>query len=118
MENFMSYYKDTTTGDVYAYDDQQIEDGWVKEGLVPMTPEEVEVHKNPKLTLEQASSLERQWRDSELAKADIEINKATDSANYPLEKSWRNYRIELRDWPENPDFPSKLYRPTREVVEV
>ena len=112
----MNYYKDSITGEVYAYDDEQVEEGWVKEGLVFMTPEEVEEHKNPKLTLEQASILERHWRDSELAKADIEINTAVDSDNYFLEKSWRNYRIVLRDWPENPDFPSKLYRPTREVV--
>lgn len=64
MENFMSYYKDTTTGDVYAYDDQQIEDGWVKEGLVPMTPEEVEAHKNPPKTDEQ---LREEWKASRAA---------------------------------------------------
>ena len=43
----MNYYKDTTTGTVYAYDDEQVADGIVKEGLVPMTPEEVEAHLNP-----------------------------------------------------------------------
>ena len=107
----MNYYKDTTTGEVYAYDDQQVEGGFVKKGLVAMIPAEVEEHKNPKLTLEQASTLERHWRNNELAKADIEINKAVDSANYSLEKSWRNYRQALRDWPEHPDFPDATKRP-------
>lgn len=43
----MFYYKDTDNGDVYAYDAKQVATGWVKEGLVPMTPEEVEEHLNP-----------------------------------------------------------------------
>ncbi len=42
----MNYYKDTVTNEVYAYDDQQVADGIVKEGLVLMTPEEVEAHLN------------------------------------------------------------------------
>lgn len=42
----MNYYKDEN-GNVFAYDDEQVAEGWVKEGLVPMTPEEVEAHLNP-----------------------------------------------------------------------
>lgn len=36
----MNYYLETDTNQVYAYDDQQVEEGWVKEGLVPITEEE------------------------------------------------------------------------------
>ena len=43
----MNYYRDTVTNEVYAYDDQQAYEGIVKEGLIPMTPEEVEAHLNP-----------------------------------------------------------------------
>lgn len=113
----MNYYKDAVTNEVYAYDDQQVSGGIIKDGLVLMTPEEVEAHKNPNLTLEQASILERQWRNTELANADIEINKAVDSANYAVEKSWRNYRLALRDWPENPDFPDATKRPARPTTQ-
>lgn len=42
----MNYYKNEE-GVVYAYDDQQVEDGHVQEGLVPMTDEEIEAHINP-----------------------------------------------------------------------
>lgn len=42
----MKYYKNTQ-GDVYAYDQEQIDGGWVKEGLVQMTDEEVSAHLNP-----------------------------------------------------------------------
>lgn len=43
----MKYYKHAKTGEVYAYDQQQIDGGWVKEGLVPMTDDEVHAHLNP-----------------------------------------------------------------------
>lgn len=76
MENFMNYYKDTIIGEVYAYDDEQVEGGFVREGLVAMIPAEVEEHKNPKI---------RRWNkhlplngtggDNELNRADIQLNK-------------------------------------------
>jgi hypothetical protein len=43
----MIYYKDPVNGDVYAYDQQQVDEGWVKEGLVLMTEQEVYDHLNP-----------------------------------------------------------------------
>ena len=44
----MNYYKDTA-GNVYAYNDIQTP----KDGLIEMTPEEVEAHLNPAPTPEQ-----------------------------------------------------------------
>ena len=49
----MKYFKDKKTGEVYAYDQEQIDGGWVKEGLVPMNETEVEAHLNPPPTPEQ-----------------------------------------------------------------
>lgn len=43
----MSYFKDENTNEVYAYDQDQIDGGWVKEGLVAMTEEEIQAHLNP-----------------------------------------------------------------------
>ena len=43
----MTYYRDPENGDVYAYDAEQVSEGYVKEGLVLMTPEEVYAHLNP-----------------------------------------------------------------------
>lgn len=47
----MNYYKDVS-GNVYAYDDEQVEQG-LQGSLQEMTEEEVEAHKNPPLTQEQ-----------------------------------------------------------------
>lgn len=43
----MKYFKDENTDEVYAYDQEQIDGGWVKEGLVQMTDEEVSAHVAP-----------------------------------------------------------------------
>ena len=43
----MKYFKDEKTNEVYAYDQEQIDGGWVKEGLMPMTDDEVHAHLNP-----------------------------------------------------------------------
>lgn len=43
----MKYFKDKNTNEVYAYSQEQIDGGWVKEGLVAMTDEEVAAHVAP-----------------------------------------------------------------------
>lgn len=54
---------------------------------------------------------ERAWRDKELQRADIELNKVQDGmAGLPV-SSWRKYRIVLRTWPEHEKFPDAQYRP-------
>lgn len=57
------------------------------------------------------------WRDRELTLADFEINKILDEdfVDSDRERSWRNYRKELRNWPDNPDFPDELKRPKQPV---
>ncbi|MNQ99060.1 hypothetical protein D3C85_1147820 [compost metagenome] len=56
------------------------------------------------------ASPEREWRNSELFLADIEIYKIQDGANGSV-AAWRAYRKLLRDWPQHPDFPNKISRP-------
>jgi len=52
---------------------------------------------------------ERSWRDAELAKADIEIYKLEDVSSPAT--AYRAYRVALRDYPQQPDFPNGT-RPT------
>ena len=60
-----------------------------------------------------AIQVERQWRNEELATADIEVYKAEDTAGVFDATEWRSYRIELRSWPDSPDFPDSSKRPAR-----
>ena len=60
-------------------------------------------------TLEQIEKAERAWRNSELRRADIEIFKINDVGGD--ESAWRTYRIALRDWPSDVNFPDSTNRP-------
>lgn len=59
------------------------------------------------------NKLEIIWRNSELVKADIELNKVQDSDPKAVGtvSQWREYRKALRGWPENSNFPNKEFRP-------
>jgi hypothetical protein len=52
----------------------------------------------------EAESEARGWRDGELAKADIEINKLDDEDGNSSD--YRAYRIVLREWPDTAQFPN------------
>ena len=60
---------------------------------------------------EDAIDAERSWRNSELARADIELNKVQDGGGTGTVGDWRDYRNELRDWPEHANFPDSTKRP-------
>lgn len=72
---------------------------WVDDGPKPMTPEV-------------AVQVEKFWRNAELLRADIELNKVQDGVGVGTVAAWRTYRCELRDWPSNEKFPDSKYRPT------
>lgn len=56
--------------------------------------------------------LAREWRNAELARADIELYKAQDGdKTVGTIKSWRDYRVALRAWPQTEGFPSMDTRP-------
>jgi hypothetical protein len=52
----------------------------------------------------EAENEARGWRNGELAKADIEINKLDDEGGNSSD--YRAYRIALRGWPATAQFPS------------
>lgn len=54
---------------------------------------------------ESCSTIERYWRNNELNRADVEIEKSLDAGNATLAQSFRTYRVELRAYPEGLDFP-------------
>lgn len=57
---------------------------------------------------------ERNWRNTELLRADIELNKVQDGdpKSVGAVGDWRTYRKALRALPEHPLFPSIEARPT------
>lgn len=55
MEKSMNYYKDST-GNVYAYDDEQVDQGYAM-GKTSLTTDEVDSHLNPQPTPEQLQEL-------------------------------------------------------------
>ena len=54
---------------------------------------------------------ERLWRNLELSRADIELNKVQDGMGSGTVTAWREYRCALRNWPASPDFPDSTKRP-------
>lgn len=60
---------------------------------------------------------ERVWRDVELSRADIILNKIQDGmTGYGTVGQWRAYRVELRNWPANDNFPNNELRPAAPSV--
>lgn len=104
----MNYYK-TPTGEVYAYDDEQVAMGYPLDPMLPMTGDEVKAHLNIEPDYEGES---RAWRDAELVRADIQLNKLQDGGRVQgTVGEWRKYRQALRDWPDAEAFPSSDGRP-------
>lgn len=54
---------------------------------------------------------ERVWRNLELQRADIELNKVQDGEGVGSVQSWRDYRKQLRAWPQDKNFPLSSARP-------
>ena len=109
----MKYFKDITTGEVYAYDQEQIDGGWVKEGLVAMTEEEVSAHLAPKPpTAEQVRAV----RDAKIEAVRWRIERAKDEAalGIPLTESLEpllQHVQALRDVPAQAGFPESIEWP-------
>ncbi len=109
----MKYFKDENTGEVYAYDQEQIDGGWVKEGLVAMTDEEVSAHLAPKPpTADQV----RAERDAKIEAVRWRIERAKDETalgvplTEPLEPLLQ-YVQALRDVPAQTGFPENIEWP-------
>lgn len=82
-------------------------------GSKGMNPTWVDIETLPS-SLDQLIQIEKSWRNRELVKSDIEINKLQDADKNSISSIgiWRTYRKQLRAWPEHKNFPDKLFRPT------
>lgn len=107
----MKYFKDKNKN-VYAYETREDYLNFGSSSFVEMSTEEVSQHITKSKELEEETK-ERVWRNIEINRADIELNKVQDSD--PKAKGavsqWREYRKALRAWPEHADFPNKEKRP-------
>jgi len=111
----VKYYKHPKTNEVFAYESEQERDQWGSPSLIQMTREEVARHLSKGVSGDHPDPgvSERVWRDAELARADVELFKVQDSDPKAVGSvaDWRQYRKELRAWPEHEGFPSKANRP-------
>ena len=104
----MKYYKDTA-GNVYAYNAIQTP----KDGLIQMTPEEVNVHLNPPPTLEQLADTARAARGRLIESVRWRIERHSDELalgsepTEPLEPLLQ-YTQALRDVPQQAGFPGDI----------
>jgi len=87
-------------------------DTWLKEGNTP----------EPYFTQEELDNIkvneERRWRDKELSWADIELNKIQDGYTSGTVKEYRQYRNDLRNYPDSENFPygSRPDRPQESII--
>ena len=105
----MKYFN--TPNGVHAIEADGSQDFLIKEDWVEMTAEEIYAHEHPTPTPEQLAAIERAWRDGELDRADIELNKVQDGMGTGTVSAWREYRCALRNWPEHESFPDSSFRP-------
>ena len=74
---------------------------WLSDGNIP-EPEHTQVELDEIKAWE-----ERTWRNAQLSFADVEIYKVQDNIG-TNEAEWREYRINLRAYPEKLDFPNGI----------
>ena len=104
-------YLKNANGEVFAYETQSEREAFGSADLVAIGNEEIQAHLNPTPTPEQIASIERAWRNGELGRADIELNKVQDGMGIGTVTAWREYRCALRNWPEHESFPDSTQRP-------
>ena len=107
----MIYFRNSNN-DMFAYETVEDKETYGSPELVEMSAEEVDEHFN-NVSAKSAEYQERSWRDAELIRADIELNKVQDSdpKSVGSVSQWREYRKALRSYPESEGFPNKDLRP-------
>jgi len=116
----MKFYRDPDTELVFAYEADGSQDGVIRDGLVAMTAEEVELHlAPPQPTQEQLDATERSWRDAAVASVtwlrerhrdEKELGRDTTLSTDQFAELL-NYLQLLRDWPQSEQFPEPGERP-------
>lgn len=117
----MKYFKDESSGDVYAYDQEAVDTGFVRDGLRPMTAQEIDAHLAPTpLTIEQQAAAAMAERDSLLQAAGlrmaplqdaVDLDEATEAEAAAL-KEWKRYRVALNRLPDQAGYPAEIDWPT------
>lgn len=131
----MNFYKNPSTGEVFAFEADGSQDAYILPDLVPMTPGEVLVHLNPPPTADQVLAEARFKLDTLLGEADvskaalasristlqdaIELGMATEAevSELPLCEwqltEWKRYRVFLGRVTSQPGFPAAIDWPIK-----
>lgn len=73
---------------------------WVAQGNTPEPMDDPD--------LELAVLKARTWRNAELSRADVILNRIQDGeTGLGTQKVWRAYRVALRNWPDTESFPNE-----------
>lgn len=107
----MKYYKNKETGEVFAFELDGSQDHLISDQFEKFKGGALKAHLSTEPTLESRVFTEKFWRDSELMRADIELNKAQDGDGTGSVKAWREYRRSLRAYPTLEGFPDSSLRP-------
>lgn len=109
----MKYFIDKKSNEVYAYDQEQVDGGWVRKGLMPMTEAEVEAHLNPIPTTEQLAARVRTERDAALSVLDKFVSNPLRYSELSTKQKEEavEYRQELLDVPQQESFPQSYVMP-------
>ncbi|MBG5969652.1 tail fiber assembly protein [Proteus vulgaris] len=70
----MHYFKSPENENIFAYDDKQIAEGWVLEGLIPLSKKEADAYLANALTKEQHVELAEIHKQSLIEEAKTEIS--------------------------------------------
>lgn len=110
----MIFYIEKESGEVYAYDQEQVAGGWVKKGLTKMTPAQIDAHINPPPTAEG----ERAKRDDLLRHLDATVSNPLRYASLTVEQqtALADYRQLLLDVPDQEGFPLTIEWPVMPAI--
>ncbi|MHC8366308.1 tail fiber assembly protein [Pseudomonas sp. ZT5P21] len=112
-----NFYQDPENGEVFEYSDEDVANGFVRDGLVALTDEEVEAHLAPPvLSLEQLAVVALNERDRRLDVAALRIAPLQDAvdlgeASENEEQSllaWKRYRVAVNRISQQAGFPTNI----------
>ena len=109
----MKYFWNTD-GSVWAFESDGSQDNLIKEGMIELTTQELDLHLNPPPTRDELIAVESIWRDSEMpiAQQNVTAIQYGEEGIPGTAQQWQKYWLALRKWTaDNPDFPDSGKRP-------
>jgi len=111
----VKHYRDPLSGDIYAYNEDTLEQ-YLKEGLVPLSDAEYAAFIDA-MDLEAQKGSELGWAAAEMQAVANQLLMLEDKDPTALPGTaleWRDYRVALRAWKEGAEgFPQEASRPAR-----